>query len=159
MRPAGHQVSQYVEVMGGTGPHQAGNQKDKWQTVLPRIRDTQVLVCCELTVMYGITIAKLEDTIRDMKYPPLIGEPTKEDIIGTLEAALNFILSEDVDPDEFAETKERVEDLEFGVTEAISELDDLIDDIIIKEDQTHGEDRLCEIADKARHIKYNLQVL
>lgn len=108
--------------------------------------------------MYGIIIAKLEDTIRDMKYPPLIGEPTKEDIIETLEAALNVILSEEVDLDEFAETEERVEDLESGVTEAISELDDLIDDIIIK-DQTHEEDRLCEIADKARHIKYNLQLL
>lgn len=117
-----------------------------------------MLVCGILAVMYTITIAKLEDTIRELKYPPLIGEPTKEDIIGTLEAALNFLLSEEVDPDEFAETKERVEDLEFGVSEAISELDDLIDDIII-EDQTHEEDRLCEIADKARHIKYNLQVL
>ena len=81
-----------------------------------------MLVCGILAVMYTITIAKLEDTIRELKYPPLIGEPTKEDIIETLEAALNFILSEEVDPDEFAETKERVEDLEFGVTEAILSL-------------------------------------
>lgn len=115
-----------------------------------------MLVCSKLTVMYGVIINQLEDTIRELKYPPLIGEPTKEDIIGTLEATLNFILSEEVDPDEFADARERVDDLESGVCEAISELDYLIDDLCLIEKE---DDALHEIISKARHIKYDLDML
>lgn len=104
--------------------------------------------------MYEIVVDQLKDTIRELKFPPLSGEPTKEDIIGTLEMTLDFILSEEVDPDEYAEALERIDELETGVSDAISELNDLVDDM-----EDGYEDKFDEIMAKASSIKYDLQRL
>ena len=103
--------------------------------------------------MYEIVVNQLKDIIRELKFPPLSGEPTKEDIIGTLEMTLDFILSDEVD-DEYAEALERIDELETGVSDAISELDDLVDDM-----EDVYEDKFDEILAKAKHIKYDLQIL
>lgn len=50
MHAARHQVTQHSQVMGGPGPHQAGNQKNQRQTVLPRIRDSEMLVGSKLVM-------------------------------------------------------------------------------------------------------------
>lgn len=113
-----------------------------------------MLVCDILTVMHGTIITLLEATIWEFKYPSLIGEPTKEDIIGTLQMTLDYLLSDGVDPDEYSEALERIEELETGVCDAISELDDLVDDM-----KDGYEDRFDEIMTKANSIKYDLQSL
>lgn len=51
MRAVRYQISQHVEVMGLSGAHQAGSQKDKRQTVLPWLGDSEVLVCDILEIM------------------------------------------------------------------------------------------------------------
>ena len=102
--------------------------------------------------MYEAIINKLKDTIRELKFPPLSGKPTEADILVTLDMALDFILSDEVDPDEYAETKERLEDLEFGVYSAVQKLKDLIDDMREKDiDEA--------LIDNANEIRYDLDSL
>ena len=67
---------------------------------------------------------------------------------------LDFILSDEVDPDEYAEALERIDELETGVSDAISELEDLVDDM-----EDVYEDKFDEIMAKANSIKYDLQRL
>ena len=79
--------------------------------------------------MYEAIINKLEDTIRELKYPPLSGKPTEADILVTLDMALNFILSDEVDPDEYAEAQDRIEELESAIEDAADKAEEILTDL------------------------------
>ena len=78
---------------------------------------------------------RLETTLRELKYPPLQGGPTKDDIIDVLEAALNCIedpedpekYEDPEDPEKYEELQDEINDLYDGINRAISDLEDLED--------------------------------
>ena len=69
---------------------------------------------------------RLETTLRELKYPPLQGGPTKDDIIDVIEAALNCI-EDPEDPGKYEELQDEINDLYDGINRAISDLEDLED--------------------------------
>lgn len=80
---------------------------------------------------------RVKTTLRELKFPPLQGGPTKDDIIELLEAVLDYD-----DPEEsetIRELRDDIEDLYNGINQAIddleslediSELDGIIEDLI-----------------------------
>ena len=80
---------------------------------------------------------RVETTIRELKFPPLQGGPTKDDIIDLLEA----VLTNYDDPEEsekIRDLQDDIDELYTGINQAvdeqesledISELDGIIDDL------------------------------
>lgn len=66
---------------------------------------------------------RVETTLRELKYPPLQGGPTKDDIIGLLEAVLDNY----DEPEQVQELRQDIDDLYDGINQAIDELEDLED--------------------------------
>lgn len=68
---------------------------------------------------------RVETTLRELKFPPLQGGPTKDDIIELLEAVLDYD-----DPEEsetIRELRDDIEDLYNGINQAIDDLESLED--------------------------------
>lgn len=68
---------------------------------------------------------RVKTTLRELKFPPLQGGPTKDDIIELLEAVLDYD-----DPEEsetIRELRDDIEDLYNGINQAIDELESLED--------------------------------
>lgn len=70
---------------------------------------------------------RVKTTLRELKFPPLQGGPTKDDIIELLEAVLDYD-----DPEEsetIRELRDDIEDLYNGINQAIYDLESLLEDI------------------------------
>lgn len=85
---------------------------------------------------YTTTLSDVDKMVRDIKYPPLNGGPTQDEITGMLEhlADIVFDLSTDmgcmVDHEDRAEELEdRAEELEDGINEAVEQLAYAIDSL------------------------------
>ena len=69
---------------------------------------------------------RVETTLRELKFPPLQGGPTKDDIIGLLEAVLDDY-NEPEESEQVQELRQDIDDLYDGINQAIYELEDLED--------------------------------
>ena len=69
---------------------------------------------------------RVETTLRELKYPPLQGGPTKDDIIGLLEAVLDNY-DEPEESEQVQELRQDIDDLYDGINQAIDELESLED--------------------------------
>jgi flagellin-specific chaperone FliS len=69
---------------------------------------------------------RVETTLRELKFPPLQGGPTKDDIIGLLEAVLDNY-DEPEESEQVQELRQDIDDLYDGINQAIDELEDLED--------------------------------
>ena len=68
---------------------------------------------------------RVETTLRELKFPPLQGGPTKDDIIGLLEAVLDY--DDPEESEQVQELRQDIDDLYDGINQAIDELEDLED--------------------------------
>ena len=73
----------------------------------------------------------IDKAVRDVKYPPLNGGPTLEDLSGLLEGAAATIEELGCEVDERDETAERCDDLQDAINYAADKVDDVITDLDI----------------------------
>lgn len=68
---------------------------------------------------------RVKTTLRELKFPPLQGGPTKDDIIELLEAVLDYDYPEESET--IRELRDDIEDLYNGINQAIDDLESLED--------------------------------
>lgn len=73
----------------------------------------------------------IDKAVRDVKYPPLNGAPTLEDLAGLLEGAAATIEELGDEVDELEETSDRCEELQATINDAADKVDDVITDLDI----------------------------
>lgn len=73
----------------------------------------------------------IDKAVRDVKYPPLNGAPTLEDLSGLLEGAAVTIEELGDEVDELEETSDRCEELQEAINDAADKVDDVITDLDI----------------------------
>lgn len=71
----------------------------------------------------------IDKAVRDVKYPPLNGGPTLEDLAGLLEGAAATIEELGDEVDELEETSDRCEELQDAINDAVDKVDDVITDL------------------------------
>lgn len=69
---------------------------------------------------------RVEQTLRELKFPPLQGGPTKDDIIELLEA-VEAHFDEPEESEQVQELRQDIDDLYDGINEAIDQLESLED--------------------------------
>ena len=101
----------------------------------------------------------IDKAVRDVKYPPLNGGPTLEDLAGLLEGAAATIEELGDQMDERDETAERCDDLQDAINYAVDKVDDVITDLDIA--VASGKLGMCEeleeILDSLREVRSNLR--
>ena len=73
----------------------------------------------------------IDKAVRDVKYPPLNGGPTLEDLSRLLEGAAATIEKLGDEVDELEETSDRCEELQEAINDAADKVDDVITDLNI----------------------------
>ena len=73
----------------------------------------------------------IDKAVRDVKYPPLNGGPTLEDLAGLLEGAAATIEELSYEVDEMEESADRCDDLQDAINYAVDKVDDVITDLNI----------------------------
>lgn len=73
----------------------------------------------------------IDKAVRDVKYPPLNGGPTLEDLAGLLEGAAATIEELGDEVDGLEETSDRCEELQETIDGAADKVDDVITDLNI----------------------------
>lgn len=73
----------------------------------------------------------IDKAVRDVKYPPLNGGPTLEDLAGLLEGAAATIAKLDYEAAELEETSDRCEELQETISGAACDVNDVITDLNI----------------------------
>lgn len=71
----------------------------------------------------------IDKAVRDVKYPPLNGGPTLEDLAGLLEGAAATIEELGDEVDEMKESADRCDELQGAVEDAVNELEDVISEL------------------------------
>lgn len=74
---------------------------------------------------------EIDKAVRDVKYPPLNGGPTLEDLAGLLEGAAATIEELGDEVDGLEETSDRCEELQETIDGAADKVDDVITDLNI----------------------------
>ena len=100
----------------------------------------------------------IDKAVRDVKYPPLNGGPTLEDLSGLLEGAAATIEELGDEVDELEETSDRCEELQEAINDAADKVDDVITDLNIAVDS--GKLGMCkeleEILGRLMEVRSNL---
>lgn len=86
---------------------------------------------------------------RDLEYPPLNGEPTKDLIIEALRDAARLIWEQEIDGDKLDEQEDRIEELEGAIQGACDSLDDI--DISLTLAKASGEIPESPTVEKIEH--------
>lgn len=100
----------------------------------------------------------IDKAVRDVKYPPLNGGPTLEDLAGLLEGAAATIEELGDEVDELEETSDRCEELQDAINDADYALKGIIVDLnasiaAVDPKQRKG---LEKILDRLRNVHSNL---
>lgn len=106
---------------------------------------------------YEVTLSDIDKMIRDIKYPPLNGGPTRDDITGMLDCCADIICYLTTEADNSEENADRVEELEIAIEDAADTIGDAIidlDTLIANLPDIKG---LPEMRDKLREVRSDLR--
>ena len=78
---------------------------------------------------YTTTLSDVDKMVRDIKYPPLNGGPTQDEITGMLEHLADIVFDLSTDMGSMVDHEDRAEELEDGINEAVEQLAYAIDSL------------------------------
>lgn len=106
---------------------------------------------------YEVTLSDIDKMIRDIKYPPLNGGPTRDDITGMLDCCADIICGLMTEAENSEDNADRAEELESAINDAAERIDEAIEDLDILIENLPDIKGLTEISDKLREVRSDLR--
>lgn len=112
-----------------------------------------------MATYYEVTLSDIDKMIRDIKYPPLNGGPTEDDITGMLNCCADIIYDLTTEAYNSAEIEDHAEELESAVTDAADGVEDVIADIYaaINEGSLQRSPVILELISDLDQVLYKLR--